>query len=119
MPSRMAIGALVCPEFAQMKKSVLGLGGAFVALAGAGALYAAAASAPAQADPAAVPGRPMGDGGITWAQAQAQADALWQKMDVNKDGKISKDEFLTYIVGGEELDDSGCFVDRERENEKD
>ncbi len=73
-----------------MKKSVLGLGGAFVALAGAGALYAAAASAPAEADPAAVPGRPMGDGGITWAQAQAQADALWQKMDVNKDGKIDQ-----------------------------
>jgi hypothetical protein len=31
----------------------------------------------------------MGDGTITWARA-AQADALWQRMDVNKDGRIDQ-----------------------------
>ncbi|WP_179505597.1 MULTISPECIES: EF-hand domain-containing protein [unclassified Sphingomonas] len=72
-----------------MKKLVLGLSAAVVAVAGAGVLCAAAPAGPA-ADPARFAGGPNGDGTITWADAKAQADALWQRMDVNKDGKIDQ-----------------------------
>ena len=51
----------------------------------------------------------------------AELEYYWSDLvrtaDVNKDGKISKEEFLNYILGDEELDESGCFVDRERETE--
>jgi protein-arginine kinase/Ca2+-binding EF-hand superfamily protein len=45
----------------------------------------------------------------------------WQDMlrahDQNKDGKISKDEFLTYALGDEELNSDGTFADKETEQQ--
>jgi Ca2+-binding EF-hand superfamily protein len=73
-----------------MKKRVLGLCATVVAVAGTTALYAAAPVEPASPRPGQARPAPMGDGAITWAQAQAQADALWQRMDVNKDGRIDQ-----------------------------
>ncbi len=75
-------------EFVTMKKIVLGLSAAAIAL-GAGALYAATPAQPpmagmhhgADAD---------GDGAVTWAEAKAKADAAWVKFDVNKDGKLDQ-----------------------------
>lgn len=72
-----------------MKNRVLGLSAAIAVVAGAGGLYAAVPAPPATGAAPAGPG-PKGDGAITWAQAKARADALWQKMDVNKDGRIDQ-----------------------------
>lgn len=80
-----------------MKKFVLGLSAALVALGTAGALCAAAPAA----TPGATPARPDapghrhgmdmdGDGAVTWAEAKAHADALWARLDVNQDGKIDQ-----------------------------
>ena len=69
-----------------MKKSVLVLSAALVASLGAGALYAAS---PASPPPAQAPA-PMGDGSVTWDAFKAQADAVWARMDVNKDGRIDQ-----------------------------
>lgn len=66
-----------------MKKFALGLAVAGLALGSAGALYAAA---PAPSEGA----HPRWDGTLTWAQAQAHADAIWAKLDVNKDGKLDQ-----------------------------
>ena len=40
-------------------------------------------------------------------------DDLVRAADENGDGRISKEEFLTYVLGAEELDGSGCLVDKE------
>lgn len=75
-----------------------------------------------------------GDGTMTWADAKTKADAMWVKLDVNKDGKldqgdrdakttqmfdkidtnhdgsISKDEFVTHhrtMMDGKGMDDKG------------
>eukprot|EP01043_Picozoa_sp_COSAG02_P045444 COSAG02_NODE_4152_length_5709_cov_15.912121_3_plen_1048_part_00 len=51
----------------------------------------------------------------------AELEYYWQDIlrtaDENQDGKISKDEFLVYILGDEELTFSGDFVDEERAEE--
>ena len=41
-------------------------------------------------------------------------DDVLRTADVDKNGKISKDEFLVYILGDEVLDSSGNFVDKAR-----
>lgn len=65
-----------------MKKTTLAASAA-VLLAASTALYAVY---PAFAEP----GRdPMGDATITWADAKAKADAMWTKLDVNKDGVLN------------------------------
>merc|ERR1711871_1923374 len=44
----------------------------------------------------------------------SEVDYYWQDIvrtaDTNDDGRISKDEFLAYILGDEELDSSGAFI---------
>eukprot|EP01050_Picozoa_sp_SAG11_P024866 SAG11_NODE_5427_length_1564_cov_1.032082_1_plen_321_part_10 len=46
-------------------------------------------------------------------------DYYWQDLlrtaDKNGDGRISKDEFLDYVLGEEELDGSGHFLDKEHQ----
>ncbi|KPF89153.1 EF-hand domain-containing protein [Novosphingobium sp. AAP93] len=66
-----------------MKKSTLAASAA-VALTAATALYAVY---PAFAEP----GRdPMGDATVTWADAKAKVDAMWTRLDVNKDGVLNQ-----------------------------
>ena len=52
---------------------------------------------------------------------ESELDYYWQDIlrtaDSNQDGKISKAEFLAYILGDEELDASGAFIDKAREAE--
>ncbi|GEN99584.1 hypothetical protein NSE01_14170 [Novosphingobium sediminis] len=65
-----------------MKKTTFAASAA-VLLTATTALYAVY---PALAEP----GRdPMGGATITWADAKAKADALWTKLDVNKDGVLN------------------------------
>lgn len=66
-----------------MKKTTLAASAA-VALTAATALYAAY---PAFAEPG---HDPMGDATMTWADAKAKADAMWTKLDVNKDGVLNQ-----------------------------
>lgn len=66
-----------------MKKTTLAATAA-VLLTASTALYA---TYPAFAEP----GRdPMGDATITWADAKAKADAMWTRLDVNKDGVLNQ-----------------------------
>ena len=48
----------------------------------------------------------------------SELDWYWEDIlrtaDANRDGRISKEEFLVYILGDEELTSSGDFVDEER-----
>ena len=48
----------------------------------------------------------------------AELDYYWEDVlrtaDSNHDGKISKEEFIVYILGDEELDGAGAFVDDAR-----
>ncbi len=70
-----------------MKKSTLAATAAVV-LASAAALYAIY---PAFAQEGSGPmGRdPMGDATVTWAQYKTRADMLWTRLDVNKDGVLN------------------------------
>eukprot|EP01052_Picozoa_sp_SAG31_P035987 SAG31_NODE_4422_length_3248_cov_5.342966_2_plen_774_part_01 len=49
----------------------------------------------------------------------ADLDFYWRDLlraaDTDRDGKISKAEFLEYVLGDEELDAEGCFEDKEQE----
>ena len=66
-----------------MKKTTLAASAA-VALTAATALYPVS---PAFAEP----GRdPMGDATVTWADAKAKVDAMWTRLDVNKDGVLNQ-----------------------------
>jgi Ca2+-binding EF-hand superfamily protein len=66
-----------------MKKTTLAASAA-VALTAATALYAVY---PAFAEP----GRdPMGDATVTWADAKAEVDTMWTRLDVNKDGVLNQ-----------------------------
>lgn len=59
--------------------------------------------------------------GAVGCDGAADLEYYWQDIlrtaDENNDGKISKDEFLKYILGDEELDYSGNFEDAERAEE--
>ena len=50
---------------------------------------------------------------------EAELDYYWADLvrsaDTDSDGRIEKEEFLTYTVGNEDLDASGGFVDAEQE----
>lgn len=53
--------------------------------------------------------------------AEGQLDHYWKDLlraaDQNGDGKISKTEFVGYILSKEELDDAGNFLDVARKND--
>jgi EF-hand domain pair len=67
-----------------MKKSTLAASAAVLLTASAAVLYGAY---PAFAEP----GRdPMGMATETWADAKAKADAMWTRLDVNKDGVLNE-----------------------------
>ena len=69
-----------------MKKTTLAASAA-VLLTATAALYA---TYPAFAEPGRERmGDPMGDATVTWADAKAKADAMWAKLDVNKDGVLN------------------------------
>lgn len=66
-----------------MKKTTLAASAA-VLLTAATAFYA---TYPALAEP----GRdPMGDTTVTWAEAKGKTDAMWTRLDVNKDGVLNQ-----------------------------
>ena len=67
-----------------MKKTTLAATTAVVLTASVAVLYGALpALAQAGADP-------MGKAPVTWAEAKTRADAMWTKFDVNKDGVINE-----------------------------
>ena len=66
-----------------MKKTTLAATTAVVLTASVALLYGAI-PALAQGGP-----DPMGDGTVTWAEAKTRADAMWTRLDVNKDGVLN------------------------------
>ena len=67
-----------------MKKTTLAASAAVLLSASTAALYAVyPAFAEAGRDP-------MGDATLTWADAKAKADAMWTRLDVNKDGVLNE-----------------------------
>ena len=70
-----------------MKKSTLAASAA-VLLASGAALYGVY-PALAQVGSGPMGHDPMGDATVTWAQAKERADMLWTRLDVNKDGMLN------------------------------
>ena len=54
---------------------------------------------------------------IMGAESQAELDYQWNDLvrvaDTNADGRISRDEFVAYIMADQELDEKGDFSDEE------